>query len=311
VNRFVLLLPFLPLAAAQTLPAPHFHHLHLNSTNPDKAIDFYTRQFPSTAKTVVAGLPALKSGAVYLLFTRVKSPPPTGPQSPIWHFGWHVTDVRKNLESYRRSSEVKLLPMYTSPDQARPDAFISSDTWPGLGGVLGLTREQIAEAKAKGSQPQGGPGFAYMQGPDGAIIEYQGNFPAERFNHVHMYQEDPYCAGLWYRNHLGAAGDVPRGEGDCKAERSAFSWPALVAEGTRRAPRVNMNFDATQFQYGGTWSSCTFKLTANGAVTAPAAASYDGRFMGNDRIELRPTSGSGLPVLTLQRQGVGTRQTGC
>jgi catechol 2,3-dioxygenase-like lactoylglutathione lyase family enzyme len=242
-NGWILVACFLPLAAGQTLPAPHFHHLHLNSTNPDKAIDFYTRQFPSTAKTVVAGLPALKSGPVYLLFNRVKSPPPTGPQSAIWHFGWHVTDVRKNLESYRRSSEVKLLPMYTSPDQSRPDAFISSDTWPGIGGVLGLTKEQIAEAKAKGIQPQGGPGFAYLQGPDGAIIEYQGNFPAERFNHVHMYQEDPYCAGLWYRNHLGAAGDVPRGEGDCKAERSAFSWPALVAEGTRRAPRVNMNFD--------------------------------------------------------------------
>ena len=108
---------------------------------------------------------------------------------------------------------------------------------------MGLTKEQIAEAKAKGIRPQGGPGFAYLQAPDGAIVEYQGNFPAERFNHVHMYQEDPYCAGLWYQKHLGGVVDVPRGEGDCKAERSAFSWPALVPEGTRRAPRVNVNFD--------------------------------------------------------------------
>jgi len=243
LNAWILLSPFLPFATGQTLPAPHFHHLHLNSTNPDKAIDFYTREFPSTVKSVVAGLPALKSGGVYLLFNRVKAPPLMGPQSAIWHFGWQVTDVRKNLETYRRSGEVNLLPMYTSPEQHRPDAFISSDTWPGVGGVLGLTREQITEAKAKGIQPQGGPGFAYLQGPDGAIVEYQGNFPAERFNHVHMYQEDPYCAGLWYRKHLGAAGDVPRGESDCKAERSAFSWPALVSEGTRRAPRVNINFD--------------------------------------------------------------------
>ena len=91
----------------------------------------------------------------------------------------------------------------------------------------------------------------------------------------------------------------------------AFFLPDTPTTSTGTFTNVNMNFDATQFQYGGTWSSCTFKLTANGAVTAPAAASYDGRFMGNDRIELRPTSGSGLPVLTLQRQGVGTRQTGC
>ena len=32
------------------LAPPKFHHLHLNSTDPDTAIDFYVRQFPSTAK---------------------------------------------------------------------------------------------------------------------------------------------------------------------------------------------------------------------------------------------------------------------
>ena len=238
-----LALPCLPLAAGQSLPAPHFHHLHLNSANPESAIDFYTRQFPSTMKTMVAGLPALKSGAVYLLFNRVKSPPPTGPQSAIWHFGWHVTDVRKNLEIYRHTSEVKLLPMFTEPGRPTAEAFISTDTWPGTGGVLGLTREQIAAAKAQGVQPQGGPGFAYLEGPDRAIVEYQGNFPAERFNHVHMYQEDPYCAGLWYKNHLSATGEIPRGQAECAAERAAFGWPALVPEGTRRGPRVNVTFD--------------------------------------------------------------------
>ena len=32
------------------LPTPGFHHIHLNSVDPDRAIDFYTRQFPTTAK---------------------------------------------------------------------------------------------------------------------------------------------------------------------------------------------------------------------------------------------------------------------
>ena len=35
----------------QTLPPPHFHHLALNSTDPDAAIAFYQKQFPSTART--------------------------------------------------------------------------------------------------------------------------------------------------------------------------------------------------------------------------------------------------------------------
>ena len=61
---------------ADALPPPHFHHLHLNSVNPDAAIDFYTKQFPSTSKATVAGFPALKAGQVYVLFTKVSAPPP-------------------------------------------------------------------------------------------------------------------------------------------------------------------------------------------------------------------------------------------
>ena len=61
------------LATAETnmLPPPGFHHLHLNSVDPDAAIDFYVRQFASTAKTSWGGLPALKSpNNVLVLFTQ-------------------------------------------------------------------------------------------------------------------------------------------------------------------------------------------------------------------------------------------------
>ena len=68
--------------------------------------------------------------------------------------------------------------------------------------MLGLTRAGIAEAKAKGVKPNGGAGFAYLRGPDDALVEYQGNMPAERFNHVHMFQDQPFCAQLWYQTHL-------------------------------------------------------------------------------------------------------------
>ena len=64
--------------------------------NPDAPIEFYTRQFPSTSKATVAGFPALKTGHVYVLFTKVSAPPPIESQTAIWHFGWHVVDVRKD-----------------------------------------------------------------------------------------------------------------------------------------------------------------------------------------------------------------------
>lgn len=225
-----------------TLPAPHFHHLHLNSVNPDAAIDFYTRQFPSTTRTTFAGLPALKAGNVYLLFNKVATPPPLQPQTAIWHFGWHVTDVRKNLEMYQQRKEVRLLPLYTGDGDAF--VYVSSDTWPGAGGTLGRTRAQIAEAKATGVKPAGGAGFAYLQGPDGAIIEYQGNMPAERFNHVHMYQEDPFCAQLWYQMHLEAMARTERTAANCKVDRgSDKSWPALEKDGMYRVAGGNVAFD--------------------------------------------------------------------
>src|SRR5262249_55971854 len=136
-----------------TLPAPGFHHLHLNSVDPDAAVDFYVRQFASTSKTSWGGFPALASpNNVLILFSKVDAPPTTTPQSAIWHFGWHVTDVRKSLATYQARPDVKLLPLYTTDEGG--SVPISSDTWPPTGSVLGLTRTEIAEAKAKGVKPK-------------------------------------------------------------------------------------------------------------------------------------------------------------
>lgn len=235
---------FITTIEAQTvpdkLPAPGFHHLHLNSVDPDAAIAFYTREFPSTVKSSFAGFPALKAGNVYVLFTKVKTPPPIAPQTAIWHFGWHVVDVHKSYEIYRQRSEVHLLPLYTTDEGG--SVFVSSDTWPGVGGSLGLTKAQIADAKAKGVQPTHGAGFAYLEGPDGAIIEYQGNMPAERFNHVHLFEENPYCAELWYQEHLNAPGPVRYTEANCKVPKPERSWPALQREGMFRQP-AGVTFD--------------------------------------------------------------------
>src|ERR1041384_7445117 len=96
------------------LPAPGFHHLHLNSVDPDAAIGFYVRHFPRSTRTTWGGLPALAApNDVLVLFTRVAAPPPTSPQSAIWHFGWHVTDTRAAPGTYRARRALPLPPPYT------------------------------------------------------------------------------------------------------------------------------------------------------------------------------------------------------
>jgi catechol 2,3-dioxygenase-like lactoylglutathione lyase family enzyme len=237
-------------ASSQTdsLPAPGFHHLHLNSMNPEAAIAFYTKAFPSTSRSAWNGLLALKSpNNVLVLFTSVEQPPATQPQTAVWHFGWHVTSERSAMARLRAEG-LTLLPLYTTDDGGTVN--INSDTWPGTGGVLGLTKTQIEDAKRNNVKPAGGAGFAYIRGPDDALIEVQGDMPAERFNHVHMYQEDPFCAQLWYQKHLNAT--VPQGrrgageartEANCKVARGADkTWPALEADGMYRTPSAGVTF---------------------------------------------------------------------
>jgi catechol 2,3-dioxygenase-like lactoylglutathione lyase family enzyme len=230
------------------LPAPGFHHLHLNSMNPDKAIDFYVRSFPTTSRSTWGGLPALKSpNNVLVLFTKVDQPPATQPQTAVWHFGWHVTSERTAMARLRADG-VTLLPLYTTDEGGTIN--INSDTWPGSGGVLGLTKAGIEDAKKNNVKPAGGAGFAYIRGPDDALIEVQGDMPAERFNHVHMYYEDPFCSQLWYQKHLNApvpqgrrGAPEPRTEANCKVARGADkTWPALEVDGMYRTPSAGITF---------------------------------------------------------------------
>jgi catechol 2,3-dioxygenase-like lactoylglutathione lyase family enzyme len=126
---------------------------------------------------------------------------------------------------------------------------VSSDTWPSTGRTPGLTKAQIAEAQANGVQPTRVGGFGYMEGPDHALVEYAGNHAAERFNHVHMYQDDPFCAQLWYQTHLNAAvfagrtSATPLTDATCRVPRGPDrSWPALDRAGMFRAPSAAVVF---------------------------------------------------------------------
>jgi len=230
------------------LATPGFHHLHLNSVDPDAAIDFYARQFLSTRKGSWGGQPALFSpNDVMILFDKVDRPAPSEPQSAIWHFGWHVTDSQATVESFKRRPDVNMRPLYTTDEGG--SVLISSDTWPSVGNTLGLTKAQIAEAKAKGVQPTRKGGFAYMSGgPEDALFEIAGDYPQERFNHVHMWHEQPFCALLWYKKHLNAPvrqgfPDTELSDANCRVERGADrTWPALNREGMFRAPRAGVEF---------------------------------------------------------------------
>jgi hypothetical protein len=233
--------------APATVAPMHFHHVHLNSVDPRTAAEYYPKAFPVSAmKTTFNGYEAVKTGNVYLLFTKVNTPPQTeltGPQTSVWHFGWNTPDSRKYDQEFRAKG-LKIAQMWDAADGKLVD--MSSDTLPGF-----PTQEQILEMRAKGTQPTRQGGFGYLRGPDGALIENAQAGQVERFNHVHMYHEHPLCAIQWYVKHLGAT--VPPGgapapspspNGDCKLPYSPPTWPSFFKfPGFVRDPSGSVMFD--------------------------------------------------------------------
>jgi hypothetical protein len=234
-------------AAAKVEPL-HFHHMHLNSTDPKAAAAYYPKPFAvSATATTFNGFDAVKTGNVYILFTKVAATPQnelTGPQTSVWHFGWNTPDSRKYDENFRKMG-LTIAQMWDAADGKLVD--MSSDTLPGL-----PTQEQILEMRAKGTQPTRQGGFGYLRGPDGAMIENAQAGTTERFNHVHMYHEHPRCAMEWYVSHLGAKMPAGRGgaapaeapAGDCHTKTYAPpTWPSFAKTGFVRDPAGGVTFD--------------------------------------------------------------------
>ncbi len=225
----------------------HVHHVHLNSVNPAAAAAYYPKAFPiSAAKTTFNGYEAVKTGNVYLLFTKVNTPPQTeltGPQTAVWHFGWNTPDSRKYDQEFRAKG-LRIAQMWDAADGKLVD--MSSDALPGL-----PTQEQILEMRAKGVQPTRQGGFGYLRGPDGALIENAQAGQVERFNHIHMYHEHPLCAIAWYVAHLGATMPQSTGgapitpdAGDCKRPYAPPTWPSFFKfPGFVREPSGSVLFD--------------------------------------------------------------------
>ena len=224
----------------------HFHHVHLNSVDPKAAADYYPRPYPATTtRTTFNGYEAVKTGNVYLLFTKVGAPPKTelnAPQDSIWHFGWNTPDSQKYDREFRAKG-LKIAQMWDAADGKLVD--MSSDVLPGL-----PTQEQILEMRAKGVEPRHKGGFGYLRGPDDAMIENAQGAPGEpeRFNHVHMFHEHPLCAMQWYVAHMGATIPanvaVAAAGSDCKQRYSAPTWPSFYQfPGFVREPGGNVRFD--------------------------------------------------------------------
>ena len=224
------------------LATPVFHHVHQNSTDPGAAIADFQRIYPALEKVTVGGFEGVRiPNVTAILFTRVKVPAPTQPQSAFLRHVFSVPNVRE-LVTHLRSIKKMVRPLHTL-DGATVD--VSSDTYQN-----GMTRTAYGEARAKGTlaPPTRAGGYIIFWGPENVLMETTERTslkPGEvAYGLVDMWQDHSICAELWYRTHLNVPARAGRGgapapvytEATCRVPKSEPSFPSVEQAGTRRQP---------------------------------------------------------------------------
>jgi catechol 2,3-dioxygenase-like lactoylglutathione lyase family enzyme len=156
----------------QTLSDAHFHHLHLNAIDPPADIEFYTTKLDAEKASFRGLVDAVRTQKSWILFQKVAASPPSEVVSAIWHFGWGAEDMKA---AYQRQID-------SGTRFATPITDISD---------------------LAGGAPNSGRFFyAYVQGPDGALIELN-TAAHHHFGHIHLLSADPVAAAGWYAKQFG------------------------------------------------------------------------------------------------------------
>jgi len=160
-----------PLSGQGQPPTFRFHHVHLNTVDATKAIDFYAANFNARRDLLGGKIPGVQAQGKWLLFNQVSTPPEWPVVSSLYHIGWGAPDMKAD---YARLVN-RGVPFET------PITDISKVIEAGSGRVF----------------------FAYVDGPDHAMIEIN-TARDDSFQHVHFLSDDPVAAGQWYLKHFGA-----------------------------------------------------------------------------------------------------------
>lgn len=151
-------------------PAVHWHHVHINATDPKASVNFYTSKFDCEKSSYRGKADAVWAQKSWLLFEKASKAPPSDIVSPIWHIGWGAEDMKATYEKQLASGT-----KFQTP---------------------------ITDISALAGRAPGGFFYAYVDGPDHELIELN-TANHHRFGHLHLLSADPVAAGDWYAKNFG------------------------------------------------------------------------------------------------------------
>ncbi len=156
-------------ASPQPAAPAHFHHVHLNTVDPARALEFYTTTFESEKAKFLGRTDAVWAHQSWILFTKVDAPPPWEPVSAIWHVGWGAQDMPAEYKKQVERGTKFFTPLTDISELARTPNFY----------------------------------YAYVESPDRVLVELN-TAAHHHFGHVHLFSEDPVAAAEFYMKYLGA-----------------------------------------------------------------------------------------------------------
>lgn len=148
----------------------HFHHFHLNVTDPAATIRFY-KEFLGAIDVRYRGVAdALFTERSFILLTKVATPaPPSTSAGVLTHVGWAGVDGPNEYE------------------------------WLKENGVRFQTPPT----------PLGEAHYMYFYGPDDELLEIYTGEKSHRFNHFHVVSTDINTSIQWFIDHLGLEAAMP------------------------------------------------------------------------------------------------------
>ena len=157
-------------AVANAQNVAHWHHVHINATDPARSVEFYASKFDCEKARYQDKQDAVWAQKSWLLFAKTAKAPPHDIVSPIWHIGWGAEDMKATYAKQVASGTKFQTPLTDISDLAGrpPESFF----------------------------------YAYVDGPDHELIELN-TANNHRFGHLHLLSLNPVAAGEWYASKLG------------------------------------------------------------------------------------------------------------
>ena len=162
-GAFVVLAVSAAMMQPMGAPPAHFHHVHVNSTDPAKTQEFYEKTFGAQPVKFKDRTDALFTSRGFILINKVAQPPKDLETTAIRHIGWAGVDGPNEFARLKEKGAQFHTPL----------------------------------------TPLGTNWFFYIFGPDKEIAEVYTGDQNHLFNHVHFSVDDVAKTADWYERILG------------------------------------------------------------------------------------------------------------